>query len=106
MRAEQVDPDGRTGRMLFSLANISVTILDQNDNAPKFEKALYPATFMENVVRGTKILRVRPRYEAPTYQGGKAMAKENTILRIRVVVTNIKILRVRLKTTKYVGKVV
>ncbi|XP_043212006.1 cadherin-86C-like [Amphibalanus amphitrite] len=58
VRADEVDPERRSGRLLTSLANISVTILDQNDNPPVFEKTLYPATFMENVVRGTTVLRV------------------------------------------------
>ena len=59
VKAEELDSGGRTGRLLSSLANVSVTVLDRNDNPPVFEKALYSASFMENAVRGTSILRVR-----------------------------------------------
>ncbi|XP_076020921.1 protocadherin gamma-C5-like [Genypterus blacodes] len=39
-------------------SEITVTVLDINDNAPQFEKQVYEANVSENAVPGTEILRV------------------------------------------------
>ncbi len=52
--AEEV---GLTG--LSASADVTVTIVDENDNAPKFVEDHYDVTIPENVHPGTVILQVR-----------------------------------------------
>lgn len=50
--------DQGSPRSLFSLVNITITVLDINDNPPVFERRDLLATVPEDVGVGTEVLRV------------------------------------------------
>uniref|UniRef100_A0AAV2J7I2 Uncharacterized protein n=1 Tax=Knipowitschia caucasica TaxID=637954 RepID=A0AAV2J7I2_KNICA len=50
--------DQGTPRALFSLVNVTITVLDINDNPPVFERRDQLATVQEDVEVGTEVLRV------------------------------------------------
>nr|CAD7199208.1 unnamed protein product [Timema douglasi] len=46
---------------LTALTQVTLKVLDENDNAPEFESSPYKMTLAENVVEGTSVLRVFAR---------------------------------------------
>ncbi|XP_037071748.1 uncharacterized protein LOC119092953 [Pollicipes pollicipes] len=72
IKAQEVELAGRTRPTLISYTNVTVTVIDQNDNAPAFEKDLYEAFFDENIERGTPILKVAA-IDADQADGGRVV---------------------------------
>ena len=61
--AEEVGLSG-----LSASADVTVNLLDENDNVPKFEEDYYDVTIPENVQPGTVILQVKEKlYESYNY---------------------------------------
>ena len=46
-----------------AVATVVVTVLDQNDNRPKFTQALYTGSIMENSGPGTTVIMVSMEVE-------------------------------------------
>lgn len=50
--------EARDGGGLTSTAQLTITLLDENDNTPQFNRNTYTSTLNENVSLGTTVLTV------------------------------------------------
>ncbi|XP_028323053.1 protocadherin Fat 3 [Gouania willdenowi] len=57
LRVQATDRDGQQGA-LFSQVNLTIMVLDVNDNAPVFQRRDYAVTVPEDVAVGTEVMRV------------------------------------------------
>lgn len=51
--------DSNSSSSLCSFANVSLTVLDVNDNAPRFEREFYPFLISENLQGGSAVAQLR-----------------------------------------------